>query len=251
MLKVLYVGDQAVINHTFMKARNTFSFSEILDDGNYLVDALDASGDIEVEHLQTSFVPERFPKTIEEISKYDVVIISDVSTDSLLLYPDMFKVPMGPNRLELIKEYVMNGGGFALVGGWMSYGGYMGQGKYSGTVIEDVLNVAIKPYDDRVEVPEAYKLTVTNVSHPLTKDIGWDSSPLLFVGYNRVEARDQKSVLAVRNNDPIITINSFGKGRALAFTSDLAPHWGQGFCRWENYGKFWSTAVKWLAGELS
>ena len=247
MIKLLYVGDQAVINHTFMKARNTFSFSEILDDGNYLVDALSGFGEFEVEHLQTSFAPERFPKTLEEISKYDVVIISDVSTDSLLLYPDMFKVPMGPNRLDLIAQYVANGGGFALVGGWMSYGGYMGQGKYGGTVIEDVLNVNIRPYDDRVEVPEAFQLTVTNPTHMLTKDIGWESSPLLFVGYNRIEARDQSAVLAERNGDPIISVNHYQKGRALAFATDLAPHWGQGFSHWENYGKFWAQAVRWLA----
>ncbi|MGC9385096.1 MAG: glutamine amidotransferase [Kosmotogaceae bacterium] len=28
--------------------------------------------------------------------------------------------------------------------------------------------------------------------------------------------------------------------------SDLAPHWGIDFVKWEYYGKFWHQAIKWL-----
>jgi uncharacterized membrane protein len=48
----------------------------------------------------------------------------------------------------------------------------------------------------------------------------------------------------------MIVVNKYGKGRALSFASDLAPHWGGGFVKWENYKKFWRTGFEWLAGEI-
>jgi len=47
-----------------------------------------------------------FPKTIEEINQYDAVILSDCGKNTLQLYPDMFTIPMGPDRLDVIKEFV-------------------------------------------------------------------------------------------------------------------------------------------------
>jgi uncharacterized membrane protein len=247
MTKVLYAGDYVIIHHTYLKGKNAFTFGEVFDERRFLLDPLKKYGDIEVDYLPTMLVSEQFPSTPEEISKYDVIIISDVGTDTLLLYPDMFKIPMGPNRLNLIEQYVKQGGGFVLVGGWMAFGGQMGQGKYHKTIIEDVLNINVSPYDDRVEVPEGFKFNITQPNHPLNRDMDWDNAPLLFLGYNRFEARDKEGIIAEWNGDPMMVANQYGKGRALAFASDLAPHWAQGFVNWEEYGKFWNTCIQWLA----
>ncbi len=247
MVKVLYAGDQAIIQQTYLKGKNSFTFAEVFDEKNFLLDSLEKYQDIDIEYLPTSYVTKEFPKTIEEISVYDVILLSDVGTDTLLLYPNMFTMPLGPNRLSLIERFVKNGGGFALIGGWMAFGGQMGQGKYHKTVIEDVLNVNISPYDDRVEVPEGLKFNPVRPEHPLIKGIGWEESPFLFSGYNRFEARDKSGVIAEFDGDPMMVVNQYENGRALAFASDIAPHWGQGFVEWENYGKFWSTCIRWLA----
>ena len=73
--------------------------------------------------------------------------------------------------------------------------------------------------------------------------MGWENSPLLFLGYNKFEARDKDGIIAEHDGDPMMVVNQYGKGRTLAFASDLAPHWGQGFVEWENYAKFWSNAL--------
>jgi len=46
--------------------------------------------------------------------------------------------------------------------------------------------------------------------------------------------------------NPFITV----WGRAMAFASDIAPHWGAGFYKWEHYGRFWVQAVRWLVRKL-
>jgi len=39
----------------------------------------------------------------------------------------------------------------------------------------------------------------------------------------------------------------FGKGRAMAFSTDCSPHWAAYFQPWKYYGQFWRQSVKWLA----
>ena len=250
MIKILYAGDYALISHTYIKGMNSWTSGQAFDERAYFLDALREDGELAIDYLPTPYISRDFPSTPEALKKYDAVILSDVGTDTLLLYPDIFKIPMGANRLHLLADYVKEGGGFAAIGGWMSFGGQMGQGKYHGTVLEDILNVNASPYDDRVEVPEGFRYNPVKNDHPLIKDMGWEKSPLLFLGYNRFEARDSQGVLAEYNGDPMIVANRFGKGNTMAFASDLAPHWGQGFVSWENYSKFWGTCCRWLAGRL-
>jgi len=45
----------------------------------------------------------------------------------------------------------------------------------------------------------------------------------------------------------MIVVWHYGKGRAMAFASDIAPHWGSGFQNWKYYEQFWNQALEWLA----
>ena len=247
MIKILYAGDFAFINHTYVKGQNSWTSGQAFDERRFLMDTLAKDSEFDAEYLPTPYVSEKFPKTREEISKYDVILISDVGTDTLLLYPDLFKIPMGENRLKLIDGFARNGGGVMAVGGWMSFGGMMGQGKYHGTLMEDIFDIDVSPFDDRVEVPEGMTFNPVVPDHPLNKDVGWESSPLLFLGYNRFKARKQENVVSEYDGDPMMVARDYGKGRTLAFASDLAPHWGTGFVRWDNYLKFWQQCIRWLA----
>jgi len=47
--------------------------------------------------------------------------------------------------------------------------------------------------------------------------------------------------------DPLIVVWNYGKGRSMAFASDIAPHWGAGFEQWKFYEQFWDQALNWLA----
>ena len=247
MIRVLYAGDYALISTTFLKGMNSFSYGEAFDEREFLLEPLKSDTELSIDYLPTPYVSKNFPSTYEALKKYDVVLISDLGTDTILMYPDRFKIPMGPNRLKLLEEYVSKGGGFAAVGGWMAFGGQMGQAKYHGTVLEKILNISVSPFDDRVEVPEGLKFNPVQADHPLVKDMEWESSSLLFLGYNRFKANDPKSVIAEWDGDPMMVAGQYGWGRTLAFASDLAPHWGQGFIKWKNYAKFWSKCFRWLA----
>jgi uncharacterized membrane protein len=249
MIKILYAGDYALITHTYVKGMNSWTSGQAFDERHFVMDVLDSIDGFKAEYLPTPYVSERFPSTLEEMQQYDVIIISDVGTDTILMYPDIFKIPMGENRLELLSQYVNGGGGLMAVGGWMSFGGQMGQAKYHGTKLEEILGINASPYDDRVEVPEGLTYNPIKKDHPLIKGLDWDKSPLLFLGYNRFTAKNPDNIIAEWNGDPMMVVNNYGKGRTLSFASDIAPHWGQGFVEWENNHKFWEKTLKYLANK--
>ena len=94
---------------------------------------------------------------MEEIEKYDVVILSDIGSDTLLLHPDTFlHSKPTPDRLKLIKEYVQNGRGFLMIGGYLSFQGYGGLAHYHFSPVEDILPVEMYECDDRIELPSGF-----------------------------------------------------------------------------------------------
>jgi uncharacterized membrane protein len=142
---------------------------------------------------------------------------------------------------------VRAGGGFGMIGGYMSFGGIGGRAHYHQTAIEETLPVTILPFDDRVEVPEGVVPSVIDPTHPLLEGINspWPS----MLGYNRVICKPTAHLVLNCADDPLVVTGSFGAGRALAFTSDCAPHWGSSdFVNWPGYGVFWLNAVAWLEG---
>jgi uncharacterized membrane protein len=44
----------------------------------------------ELDHIPAHLVPTEFPDTAEALAKYDVVVISDVGSNTFLLHPDTF-----------------------------------------------------------------------------------------------------------------------------------------------------------------
>ena len=92
---------------------------------------------------------------MDEIKKYDVIILSDVGSDTLLLHPDVLeKSKKRVKRLKLIHDFVEQGGGLLMVGGWMSFSGIEGKAKFYGSIIEKCLPIDCLVYDDRQECPE-------------------------------------------------------------------------------------------------
>jgi len=170
-----------------------------------------------------------FPRTLEELREYSVIILSDVISDALALYPDLLKVPVGSNRLELIKEFVYDGGGLLMIGSWASFSGYIAQAKYYDTPVEEVLPVEVLRYDDKVEVSQRFKFKVIEPNHPVMSNIPWEEADFLLLGYNKVKLKRRAKLLAEYNGDPIIAIQDVGGERSIVFTSDCAPHWAGSF----------------------
>jgi uncharacterized membrane protein len=114
-----------------------------------------------------------------------------------------------------------------MVGGYYSFQGINGGARYHGTPVEEVLPVEILPYDDRIEVPERFTPVIKNKEHPILEGFTGDWPTL--VRFNEVRAKSSAEVLATASTDydgrPLLVAGTFGKGRALAWTSDIGPHW--------------------------
>ncbi len=82
--------------------------------------------------------------------------------------------------------------------------------------------------------------------HPLLKKVPgrWP----FFLGYNRVRAKESADVILRVEDDPFLCAWEYGKGRAVAFASDCAPHWGPPqYLRWAGYNTFWNNVIGWLS----
>jgi uncharacterized membrane protein len=102
--------------------------------------------------------------------------------------------------------------------------------------------------DDRQETPEGVSPSIEIPSHPVVRGLPWDECPV-FNGYNRVQVKPGAEILATfkETGDPMLAVWEYGSGRTLAFTSDVAPHWGARFQQWSGCGRFMEQLVQWLA----
>lgn len=245
MIHVLYVGDYFLQQTTWIKGVEPISlFTSVGHDGRFIEDALHQDESIQVEYMSGPQAFESFPRAYEELRKFNVLILSDVGKDTLVLYPD-FKP--GPNRLKIMRQYVEKGGGLAYCGGWLSFQGYHGNGGWYGTPVAEVLPVEVLSVpDDRVELPEGEKPHVEDRAHPIFEGIPAQDFPRVY-GYNRTKMKAGCRLLAsIEESSPLIAVGEFGEGRTLVYASDPAPGWGMNFVKWDYYSKFWIQVVNWL-----
>lgn len=245
MSKILIAGESWTSHTIHIKGFDTFTTSTYEEGVKWLKEALEKGGN-EVTFLPNHEAGEKFPITIEEIQEYDVVILSDIGSNTLLLPVATFsRSEKTPNRCELIKEYVEKGGAFCMIGGYMSFTGIDAKTRYGETAIKDILPVELLKYDDRVEKPEGVVPEILK-KHEIFEEI--EEEFPFFLGYNKTISNNQKGeVIATINDDPFISVGEFGKGRSVAFTSDCAPHWGsKDFVEWKYYDRLWQNIIKWL-----
>jgi uncharacterized membrane protein len=257
-MKVLYAGDASFnLGPVFVASPFNVEVKGFSSNiwGQPLIDALQAEGDIEVTHMTPHQAIADFPRTVEDLSQYNAVIISDCECEVLALF--QFWVPGTPlprtNRLKAIREYTRSGGGLLMIGGWTSFSGRFGHGGYFNTPVEEALPVTCMPgIDDRVETPEGVNVKITKPDHPIVAGIPWKDCPV-FEGFNKILPKPGADIVALigegEDENPLVVTWGFGKGRAMAFASDCSPHWAAYFQPWEYYGKFWRQAARWLANK--
>ena len=210
------------------------------------------------------------PTTRAEWFGYDVIICSDVLKDNFT-----------PEQLDWVVEFVTErGGGFCMIGGNTSFD----TGKWHQTVWEKIVPVDMMEFGfghqwNRVRpvFPE------TAFSHPILQ---LDSDPARnrrafaahpkFEGFHDIRrAKPGATVLAVREGTsaPLIAVQTYGKGRSMAFLSDSSGGWGTEYQnQWgpellgvkerarsgddapaqpekpnQYYSRFWVNTVSWLA----
>ncbi len=245
--KVLLAGESWMSYTTHVKGFDSFYTSVYETGEKWVVAALEKHG-YEVTFLPNHLAPEKFPFTMEELEAYDVVILSDIGANTLLLPPPTFtrSIKM-PNRAKLIRDYVLNGGGLLMIGGYLTFSGVDAKGKWHDTAVQEVLPVEVLSVDDRMEHCEGVR-PVTVKEHEALKDISGEWPEVL--GYNKTVAKPEADVAATVEGDPFIAFGKYGKGKSAVFTTDCAPHWAPpAFCEWESYDKIWKGIVGWLTSE--
>jgi len=227
----------------------------------YLISVMKKSG-IDYTHFPPSRLHE-VPHNLNELSKYDAVILSDAPANNL-----------GKKRMGLLKEYVKEGRSLGMMGGWESFTG--SGGNYRGTPIEEILPINCLESDDRVNDSNGFKI-IKKIEHPILQGLPWNDAPTV-CGYNRVIPKDDaKNLLILKRikslgkdrvseirldyeERPLLIVHDYGRGRTLAFTTDVAPHWAGGMVDWgsrrleidgcevgNNYIQFLNQMLRWLA----
>jgi uncharacterized membrane protein len=246
-LKVLFVGESWVKHTIHQKGFDQFHSTEYEEGAGVFLDALAKAGH-EVTYVRGHEVSLRFPKAPEQLVVFDVVVISDIGSNSFLLPDETFlRSQKSPNRLALVADYVRKGGGLVMIGGYLSFTGIDAKARYGMSPLAEVLPVTMLPHDDRIELPEGATVEVCIPDHPVLggTPVQWPQ----LLGYNRLIAKPDAVVVARSGGDPVLVVGEHGQGRTAAFASDLAPHWAPPeFINWPYYPKLWNSILGWTAG---
>jgi uncharacterized membrane protein len=246
-MHVLIAGETWMTTRLEVKGFATYSTGAYAVGLTELVDGLRSHGH-EVTHIPNHEAVEAFPWTLTDFEPYDVVVLSDISADTIQLHPRCLEQgERTPDRLRVLAEHVRGGRGLLMVGGYMSFSGFEGKARYQSTPLAPILPVDLLGHDDRIEAPEGVTPVVRADGHPVLDGIASDWP--YFLGYNRLVARGGADVLMTVDDDPFLVVGSAGDGRVAAFASDCSPHWGSpAFLAWPDYATFWSRLVDWLGG---
>lgn len=255
-LKILLAGESWVSSATHYKGFDQFGSVTFHLGAEPLVKALEGAGHA-VRYMPAHECATAFPFDADALARWDVVILSDIGANTLLLHPDVWlHGKTVPNRLKAVEDYVRAGGGLAMIGGYFSFQGINGAARFRRTPVEAVLPVECLAWDDRIEVPEGFSAAPTaaamDAGHPILEGLTGEPWPAL-LGLNEVVAKPDAEVLltarTAQGEHPLLVAGAAGRGRSLAWTSDLGPHWApDGFVAWPGYARLWDQAMRWLAG---
>ncbi len=165
------------------------------------------------------------PSTLEGLSEYQVILLSDIGANSLLLPPAVWLhgKPV-PNRLKLIREWTRAGGGLVMAGGYFSFQGIDGKARWRRTPVEEALPVTCLPYDDRLEIPEGFQAARHRRRYPSDPAMVSRENGRCFSAPTRSSSRTARasrfwpSLPEEEGGHPLLVTGSYGKGRTVAWT---------------------------------
>jgi uncharacterized membrane protein len=248
MAKVLVAGESWSTTSIHTKGFDSFVTSAYEEGADHFVAAVERGGH-QVVFQPNHVAAELFPTGHEDLQGFDVVVLSDIGANTLLLPNRVFaRGQTSPNRLKLLADWVRGGGALLMVGGYLSFQGIEAKANYRNTPLAEVLPVLMEPGDDREECPQGAVPRVT-MRHPITEGLPAELPAVL--GYQRLKAKEEKEVLMVAEDRPFLVVGTEGRGRVAAFASDMGPHWlPPSFLEWEEFDAMWQQIVTWLSGNV-
>ncbi|MCY7394606.1 MAG: glutamine amidotransferase [Nocardioides sp.] len=249
MTRVLLAGESWISTATHVKGFDEFSSTSFHTGADAFIAAAAAEG-LQIEQMYAHDVPGSFPRSVEALSAYDIIILSDIGANSFVLPPEVFlEGRRVDNPLIALAEWTRNGGGLMMAGGYLSFTGFQARANFARTAVADVLPVTMLESDDRVEALQGAPVAIVAPGHPAAA--GWGelvgSAPTL-LGYNLVRPHDDATVVATVGDDVLVATREVGKGRSLVWTSDIGPHWcPEDFLAWDGFAPLVGGMLRWLA----
>lgn len=243
--KILLAGESWLSYTTHVKGFDSFYTSTFASGEKFLKAALEKGG-YEVRFMPNHEAAEGFPFTLAELQEYACIILSDIGANTLLLPAQTFnRSEKMPNRCNLLRDYVLAGGGLFMVGGYLTFSGVDGKGKWHDTAVQEVLPVEVLSVDDRMEHCEGIAPQTLRPEHPIFAGVEAEWPEVL--GYNKTILKEGAQLLASVGGHPFIATAEYGRGRSAVFTTDCAPHWAPPeFCAWVSYDLLFQNLVNWL-----
>ena len=105
--RVLFAGESWMSFTTHVKGFDTF-YTSVYETGEKFLKAALEEGGYDFTFMPNHLAMEEFPFTMEELKKYDLLVLSDIGANTLLLPGATFsRSEMMPNRCNLIRDYVL------------------------------------------------------------------------------------------------------------------------------------------------
>lgn len=244
-MKILFIGESWHIHMIHSKGFDSFTSSKYEEGALWLLQCLRTRG-IAVDYLPAHQVQIAFPADIQALRAFDVIVISDIGSNTFLLQNETFyHMQIKPNALSLISTFVAQGGGLLMIGGYLSFMGIEAKANYKNTLLADVLPVIMQEGDDRVEMPQGIAATVADAQHKTIQ--GFSQWPV-FLGYNKVTAKQGTETILHIAEDPLLVYGTYQQGKTACFMSDCSPHWGSNqFMQWPHYTDMWINILRYIA----
>ena len=254
MKPVLLAGETFLVTSTVARGYDVGSSHQYVNGALQFIEAL-AARQIDVRQIGGERCERDFPTSLEALRDYSVVVLSDVGALSLYFSPETRAGLPSVDRLELLRKWVEGGGGLIMAGGYTSFQGMDGMARYHDTPVEDCLPVNCLPHSDGLEAPEGLtpRIVPGRGAHPILRDI--PSVFPLIMGMNKVVLGGgaPESILLCHHRGrehPLLACQSYGKGRSIAWMTDIGPHWlSRDFLNWRHYGQFMENMLSWASGQ--
>jgi len=250
-IRILMVSGNPSVNYRFMRA--ALKSDPSVDLLSFVI-LRNPSDTLNVRPHEQSLIP--FPVEtlfIKELAHFDLVMFDNFN----------YTLFLGPNHLESLRDFVKNGGSFAMIGGPNLFT----EGRYRLSPVGEILPFRfVEKEFYRREAASRVQLPRTQADHPILRFSEdseadrrrlWQEMPALD-GINPVAAKKTASVLIETADGipwPILIVSEFGKGRVLALTTDYTWKWYIGMvARGEgnqHYLRFVHRIIRWLTRDPS
>ena len=216
-----------------------------------LVKALEDS-DYDLHYMPAHEAATAFPMTMAELDAYDAVLLSDLGSNTLLLHPDVWlqrqaraQPPQAPARLGRRRRRPDDDRRLLLASRASTVPRAGTRRRSSRCCRSPACRSTIGS-----RCPTGFARRAGRARASGAPGLGgrW---PLL-LGVNEVAAQGPRascwpSCPDEEGGHPLLVAGTHGKGRTLAWTSDIGPHWvPDAFVAWDGYARLWRQALDWL-----